>query len=89
MRILGAILMVACATHSCTLPPPALSGVVALDVSAERMLCRTINQATTIGLLPPSIARAAPCYGAAEDEGWLFRACTHSPGWHGVPFGPK
>jgi hypothetical protein len=89
MRILGAILIIACATHSCTLPPPALSGVVAFDLRAERMLCETVSHATDLGLLPRSIAREAPCYRAALDEGFALPACLSSAGWQGIPLGPQ
>jgi hypothetical protein len=88
MRILGAILVIACATHSCSLPPPALSGVVALDLSAERMLCETVDQAMQLGLLPRFIAREAPCYRAGADAAFELPRCVSSPGWQGIPFRP-
>jgi hypothetical protein len=87
MRILGAILVIACATHSCSLPPPAMSGVVALDLRAERMLCETVDHAMELGLLPQFLARESPCYGA--DATFELPRCVSSPGWQGIPLWPE
>jgi hypothetical protein len=87
MRMLGALFVIACAAHSCGLPAPALSGVAALDLRAERLLCGTLHGAVGLGLLPPFIAQAAPCYGAAT-EGPPWSTCAVSPGWEGLPLRP-
>jgi hypothetical protein len=85
MRMLGALLMLACATHSCALPAPGMSGLVALDLRAERLLCRAIEGAVSVGLLPQFIAQAAPCHGAGGEAS----LCPYSWGWEGMPGRPQ